>query len=127
MSRMWITLLAALLGGCQSSDLVRPDVPVPDTWPHLGAESSAATAAAALADRPWAEVLPLPELTALIDEALAGSSDLRIAVERIELARAQYGLERSAMFPGIDLAGSATRQRAPGFDPGHVSEDCLYF
>ena len=117
MSRVWITLCAALLGGCQSADFVRPEVPVPDTWSHLGAESSAATAAASLADRPWVEVLPLPELTALIDEALAGSSDLRIAVERIELARAQYGLERAAMFPGIDLAGSATRQRAPGRDP----------
>ena len=44
-----------------------------------------------------------------------------IAVERVELARAQYGLERSALFPAVDLGGSATRQRMPGAKPDRNS------
>jgi multidrug efflux system outer membrane protein len=62
-------------------------------------------------------VFAVPELNALIDEAWVGGSDLIIALERVELARAQYGLTRSRMLPWVDATGSAVRQRAPGADP----------
>ncbi|MBP6382101.1 MAG: efflux transporter outer membrane subunit [Pseudomonadales bacterium] len=118
--RRLLLLPAMLLAACQSSPLVAPEVAVPQQWPHR-AGATAAAEASSLADQPWAQVFPVPELNALVDEALAGSSDLLIAVERVELARAQYGLERSVLFPAVDVGGSATRQRTPGAKPDRNS------
>jgi outer membrane protein, multidrug efflux system len=113
-----LLLTAATLAACQSAPFVRPDVPVPAAWPHQeGATGDAAATPVKLAEQSWAEIYPVPELTALIDEALVGSSDLRIAFERVELARAQYGLERAASLPAVDLAGTAVRERMPGAHP----------
>jgi multidrug efflux system outer membrane protein len=109
-------LAASVLAGCQSAPYVAPKVVVPAQWSHPSA-AAAAVSSASLADRPWAQVFPLPELTALIDEALRDSSELLIAVERVELARAQYGQARASMLPSINATGSATRQRMPGADP----------
>lgn len=113
-----LLLTAATLAACQPAPFVRPDVPVPAAWPHQeDATGDAAATPVSLAGQSWTEIYPVPELTALIDEALVGSSDLRIAFERVELARAQYGLERAASLPAVDLAGSAVRERVPGVHP----------
>ncbi len=126
MKRVWAALPAWVLAACQTAPYVRPEVPVPAQWAHqapavvpeaAGVATQATQGTASLADRPWAQVFPVPELTALIDEALIGSSELIIVVERVELARAQYGLERASMFPSVNAAGSATRQLSPGADP----------
>lgn len=124
LGRSGLSLLAAsLLSACQPAAFVRPTVDVPESWQSTqeradrngGAETVALESQASL---PRNALLPIPELHALIDEALIANVDLRIAVERIELARAQYGIERAALFPGIDAAAAATRERVPGFDPG---------
>jgi multidrug efflux system outer membrane protein len=113
-----LLLTAATLAACQPAPFVRPDVPVPAAWPHeQGLTGDAAATSVKLAEQSWTEIYPVPELTALIDEALVGSSDLRIAFERVELARAQYGLERAASLPAVDLAGTAVRERMPGAHP----------
>ena len=119
MKSVWASLPALALVACQSTPFVAPKVPVPTNWsPQTQSASAAApTSAASLADRPWAQVFPVPELTALIDEALIDGSELIIAIERVELARAQYGLVRSTMFPWVNATGSALRQRTPGADP----------
>ncbi|MBV2262349.1 MAG: TolC family protein, partial [Thauera sp.] len=117
--------LALLLAACQPVAFVRPDVPVPERWPRQAAREgdevkqgvAAEQGAASLGALPWKEILPAPELQALIEEALVANADLRIAIERIELARAQFGIERAALFPGVNASASATRERMPGFDP----------
>lgn len=101
-----------LLAGCEGLPFQRPEMAVPAQWQGAGAAG-----AKSLADRPWAEVLPVPELIFLIEEALRNNSDLAIAVERIELARAQYGIDRAARLPTLRLDASATRQRMPGVHP----------
>ena len=50
-------------------------------------------------------------LTALVDEAFANNLDLRIALARIEAARAQVLLAQSYLYPSIDLFGDANRSR----------------
>ena len=119
MKSVWASLPALALVACQSAPFVAPEVPVPTNWaPQTQAAAASAPASAgSLADRPWAQVFPVPELTALIDEALIDGSELIIAIERVELARAQYGLVRSTMFPWVNATGSALRQRTPGADP----------
>lgn len=110
-------LLAALmLGACQSTPYVAPEVAVPAQWARAPATGTLA-AEASLADRPWAQVFPVPELTALIDEALRNGSEPTIAVQRVELARAQLGLEQAALLPSMNATGAVSRQRAPAGNP----------
>ena len=119
MKPWWASLAALALAACQSAPFVAPVVPVPAQWPPPTQAAAAGTpgGTGSLADQPCAQVFPVAELTALIDEALSGSSELIVAVERVELARAQYGLVRSAMFPWLNATASASRQRTPGADP----------
>lgn len=117
MKRVLTVLPLLALAACQSTPpFVAPEVPVPAQWGNSGASIAPATAAG-LTDRPWAQVFPVPELNALIDEALRGSSEPLVAVERVELARAQLGLERAALLPSLNATGAVSRQRAPGGSP----------
>lgn len=131
LKRRSLPLIAvAMLCGCQSAPFVAPAIDLPETW-HRNPEAQPGDARTgearplpspdalpdSLVTLPWHALLPIPELHALIDAALAANADRRIAIERIELARAQYGIERAALFPGIDASASASRERLPGFDP----------
>ncbi|MBS0652583.1 MAG: efflux transporter outer membrane subunit [Verrucomicrobia bacterium] len=59
----------------------------------------------------WWEQFNDPVLDELIAEALIANYDLRIALEKIEQTRAQYRIERSHLWPEIDLNATATRTR----------------
>ncbi len=59
----------------------------------------------------WWEQFNDPVLNSLIAEALNANYDLRIALEKIEQTRAQYRIERSHLWPEIDLNATATRTR----------------
>jgi outer membrane protein, multidrug efflux system len=90
----------------------RPDLPVPDQWPLPE------TGTAAGADQPaweigWREFFTDPQLQQLIAQALANNRDLRVAVLNIELARAQYHVQRANLLPQIDASGSYTREKVP--------------
>src|SRR5437660_10811563 len=54
-----------------------------------------------LADAKWFEVFRDPKLQDLVHEALLHNYDLREAVARIDLARANLGLTRSQQYPQI--------------------------
>jgi multidrug efflux system outer membrane protein len=105
---------ASLAAAC--SVLTPPAAPpaLPDRAPAVPASWQAPSASGpSLADASWRNVFAYGELPALIDEALRSNRDLRIAAERIELARAQYGLARAALVPTIAADASATAQRGP--------------
>jgi multidrug efflux system outer membrane protein len=105
-------LLAACAAGGPPPVPPAPDPPLPAAW------NGPAATAPSLAERPWGEFFRSSELDALIDEALRANRDLRIAAERIELARAQAGLARSALVPSVVADASATAQRGPtALDP----------
>ena len=103
--------IGAMLGGCGLAPPAPPDVAVPAAW------DDASITEQTLADRPWGEVFRSPELRELLREAVLANSDLAIAAQRVELARAQFGLARSVLLPELALSASATRQRQPAFDP----------
>src|SRR5690606_35650027 len=50
---------------------------------------------------------------ALIELALVNNRDLRVAVESVEEARAQYGVQRGEQWPGIGVGINGSRQRMP--------------
>lgn len=59
----------------------------------------------------WWNQFDDPVLNGLIEEALAANYDLAIAIEKIEQTRAQYRIERSHLWPEIDLNAMATRSQ----------------
>ena len=64
-----------------------------------------------LANTPWWELFDDPQLQELIRIALVENKDLKIAVERIEEARARYGFTKADLWPKVDLSGTAGRLR----------------
>lgn len=108
--------LAAALTACASTASNSPPVDIP---PLTAAPIPGA-------DRWWMQFND-PQLTALIEETLAANLDLRIAVARIEEARANLRLARSYQVPTLDADFAAARARRsettrPRF-PGAVIND----
>jgi multidrug efflux system outer membrane protein len=66
----------------------------------------AGSAASAL---PWRSYFTDPRLQKLIETALANNRDLRVSVLNIEQARAQFRIQRSALFPALNLSASGSR------------------
>ncbi|WCM89871.1 efflux transporter outer membrane subunit [Acidovorax sp. NCPPB 3576] len=88
-------------------------VPVTVTAPATSGDGSATALPADPLDRPleWAEFLQEPRLRALAEMAVANNRDLRVAVLAIERARAQYGVSRADLFPGVNATGAGSRSR----------------
>jgi multidrug efflux system outer membrane protein len=59
----------------------------------------------------WWKQFNDPLLDSLIEEAALGNYDLRIAMEQIRQARAQYKIQSSYLWPEIDLNATAVRSR----------------
>ena len=104
------TVAAALVlaAGCAvGPDYRRPEVTAPVAFRGETGPSEAAS----LADLPWWEVFDDPALQGLVREALAGNYDLRIAVARVEQARALAGVARAELFPWVDYQVGVQRDR----------------
>ena len=100
--------LTGLLAGCAlGPDYKRPPVTPPDNF--RGQATPGETAS--LADAPWWEVFGDATLKGLIEEALAGNYNVRIAAARVQQARAQAGVARSEFFPQIGYTASAVQTR----------------
>ena len=104
------TALGLLLAGCtMTPKYERPEAPVSTTWTERGEAVDDVTAATI----PWKTFFGDPRLEQLIAISLENNRDLRAAALRVEQARAQYRIQRSALFPAIDAGTSGIRQRTP--------------
>lgn len=102
------------LAGCSLAPRYeRPAAPIPALYPDAPATGAADQGAAAAADLGWREFFRDPRLLALIEIALQNNRDMRIAVERVQEARAQYGIQQSERLPTIGIGGNAQIQRNP--------------
>lgn len=105
-------LLCLLTVGCaMGPNYRRPPVQTPEAF----RDAPPPTAPESLADRPWWDVFTDPNLHPLIDEALAGGYDARIAAARVEEYRARAGIARAPLFPEVDAAGAWQRGRQSEF------------
>lgn len=106
-----ILIASTAVGACtMAPDYKRPTLPVAQTWSTPSAEPTGSVTAA---DLDWRQVLVDPRLQGVVDLALKQNRDLRVAVLNIEKARAQYGIQRSALFPGINGTLSEQRSHTP--------------
>jgi multidrug efflux system outer membrane protein len=104
-------LLAALLPGCMlmGPDYQRPTFSLPAIF--SSDDVAAADQAPLSAESPWWELYQDAVLTKLVNQALQNNTDIKVAVARIEEADAFAREVGAALFPQIDLDGSATRSR----------------
>ena len=88
------------LAACASTDTRLPalDLPAPTSTHVAGVEL-------------WWTQFNDPQLTTLIEEALAANLDLRLAIVRIDEARANLRLARSSLYPSLDADFGASRAR----------------
>ncbi|HNR10399.1 MAG TPA: TolC family protein, partial [Nitrosomonas europaea] len=101
-----VSALVLLLSGCSLiPEYSRPPAPLPASY------TADDTNAMDAAPESWQQYFTDPVLQNLINIALEQNRDLRIAALRIEEARAQYDIQRSAKLPTIDATGSYDRSR----------------
>ena len=115
----YLVWAVGLVAGCAvGPDYQRPDYPVPETF-RGSVASAAETSGPALGDRGWSTVYRDPALQRLIQEALSGNYDLRVAVERIEEARARRDSAASFLYPELSATyrGEVDRLSRIGLSP----------
>src|SRR5215471_2289039 len=98
----------ALVSGCAiGPDYKRPPVTPPEAFRYQTTPGETAS----LADQPWWEAFGDPVLRSLIQEALGGNYNVRIAAARVQQARAQAAVARSAFFPQIGYSATAVQSK----------------
>jgi multidrug efflux system outer membrane protein len=110
-SFMIATLVMSLLAGSVvgQKKYQRPPVKTPDTF--RGVDSAAPPDQSSIGDLKWFEVFKDEELQKLVRTAMIQNYDLRLAVARINAARANVGLARSNQFPQFDVGADLTTTR----------------
>lgn len=111
-----LAVLVAMLAGCVSlaPQFEQPPLPVPATFPDVygnpttGGENAPSTAMIG-----WKDYFTDPTLQTLIAQALDYNRDLRLAIQRVEEARAMYGIRRADQFPTIGISADLARARVP--------------
>ncbi|HLU79039.1 MAG TPA: efflux transporter outer membrane subunit [Burkholderiaceae bacterium] len=111
-------LLVALAGCSLAPEYERPVAPIPGSFPYVEAANGRAAGgtdapASYAADLGWREFFTDPRLRDLIALALDNNRDMRIAVARVEEARAQYGIADSERLPTFGVGGNAQVTRSP--------------
>lgn len=105
--RLVALLAMTSLGACSMAPkYVRPELPVPASWP-VG-DAYLQQSEAALPAVSYRDIFRDQRLQALIEQALANNRDLRIAAANIAAARSQYRIQRAGLFPAIGTSAGAT-------------------
>lgn len=103
-------LLAMALAGCASFAGIEPTA--------RATAPTALGAAAAAVEWPasgWWQQFGDPDLSALVERALAGNPSLRLAETRVAKARAVAGIAESALWPQLNASADSIRQRLSEF------------
>lgn len=124
-------LMATALAGCSLAPVYeRPNAPVTAAWPDqpkvsyggytqattVGTQTAEAVAPAgalAAAELGWKEFFLDVRLQTLIELALVNNRDMRVAMLRVDEARAQFGIQRGAQWPQLSGGVQGSRQRLP--------------
>jgi multidrug efflux system outer membrane protein len=121
--RTGLLLIAFSLTGCAvGPNYQRPPATVPATWGQ-GSQPGVTVKGPDLAT--WWHRFDDPLLDALIDRAVAGNLDLRVASARVRETRALRGVAAGDRWPTVSATGrysrirepGAVRPLPPGFDP----------
>ncbi|WP_299429056.1 efflux transporter outer membrane subunit [Sphingomonas bacterium] len=100
-------LVASSLTACSlAPNYIRPEAPVPPSWP-VG-DAYLRSSEAALPAVRYQDIFRDARLQTIIAQALTNNRDLRIAAANIAIARGQYRVQRAELLPEIDANGGVT-------------------
>lgn len=102
--------VAFLLSACSQTELQRPVAPVPAKWEQPGQVPGLNSAATH-----WRAFFTDLRLRALLEAALDNNRDLRMAVGRVQEARAQYGVVRADRVPTVSVGPLAGTTITTGY------------
>ncbi|TPG54048.1 efflux transporter outer membrane subunit [Sphingomonas glacialis] len=100
--------LAALSACSLAPKYVRPELPVPPSWP-VG-DAYLVQNEATLPSVSYRDIFRDPRLQKVIEQALVNNRDLRAAAANIAIARAQYRIQRAELLPEIGGTASYSRR-----------------
>ena len=108
--------IAVCLCGCTlAPKYIPPVAPIPAEWPDGAAyrEIRETTNALSATELGWREFFTDEKMRQVIGAALTNNLDLRVAALNVELARAQYGIQRAGLLPTVNANGGGSRERVP--------------
>jgi multidrug efflux system outer membrane protein len=94
----------------------RPEPAVAHAWPTGPAYATPVQGEVTAARLGWRQFFVDANVRTLIALTLDNNLDLRVAALDIEQARAEFRIQRAALFPTVDADGSATWERLPGVE-----------
>ena len=98
-----LSAIVLLTSGCSLAPKVQKDpLKLPQNSLHVKTQT---------VESIWWKKFHDKNLDALIAEALKNSDDLKLSLSNLKKARAAYGLDEAALYPQLDLDGTATRQQ----------------
>lgn len=114
-SKIAPALIAICLGGCAlpmvGPDYQPPDPGLPRAW-HAG-QSMPVSAGKSTTDLArWWTQFEDPQLDWLIEQALAGSLDLKLAQARLQQARASRHLSEAGLYPTVTASAGGTHSKS---------------
>ena len=115
-------LTSSVLAGCITAgpNYARPEMAPPAVYRDAGDTQARET----LADIPWWQVFQDEALQALIRDAIAHNYDLRVAVARVQEARALARVARSFLYPDVGISVfTGANQASRNSQPPIVTED----
>lgn len=121
-----LVFLFFFVSGCSAvgPDYIKPEMDLPQEWSN---RTDRAQYPDSTDIQKWWTVFRDPTLNILIDKATDQNLDLRLAIARVEEARASLQMAAGDYLPSLDADGSVTRQgnRSTPFSPDG-STDTLY-
>src|ERR1700676_3507384 len=112
----WCAAIALAAGCAVGPDYYRPQAEVPSAWRPDFPWHEAAPSDGALKDA-WWRLFQDDTLNPLVERALAGNQNLRIAAARLDQARAQLSLAASDLYPAVSLSAAAARAKSSANRP----------
>jgi outer membrane protein, multidrug efflux system len=108
----------ALAAGCSLQPTYeRPAAPTAGSYPsgaaYKPAQGEQAGTTLPAGDIGWRDFLLDARLQRLVEIALANNRDLRVAMLNVEQVRAQYRIQRAALFPQVGAFADASRVHTP--------------
>ncbi len=103
-------ILTVILAGCSFiPSYKRPALPTAASYPGVTGKQVPVN----IGQLGWRDFFTDPRLQGLISQAIENNRDLRISMQRVEEARAQYGIQRSELLPSISAGALYSRSRTP--------------
>ena len=104
-----LAIAAAITRCTVGPDYVPPEAKAPDRWTERQDAPPGSNQPALQRLRHWWSEFQDPMLDRLVDQAIAGNYDVKIATQRLVIARANRDIAASGAYPSVGFAASAQR------------------